>query len=129
MEKVLGGHIAKDSTLCTDKDKSYKKFSETNGNPIVQIKGGKESFKGIYHIQHLNSYHSRLKAFIQRFKGVSTKYLNNYIVWNNIVEHMPGNLAEKARLIMGKIVGVLLAETALAVPLRPALPVLVKNQS
>ncbi len=29
--------------------------------------------KGIYHLQHVNSYHKRLKDWMQRFQGVATK--------------------------------------------------------
>jgi hypothetical protein len=31
--------------------------------------------KAIYHLQHVNSYHKRLKDWMQRFQGVATKYL------------------------------------------------------
>ena len=46
---------------------------------LVQLKTGKAK-KGIYNIQHINSYHSQLKRFMRGFNGVSTKYLNNYLV-------------------------------------------------
>lgn len=42
---------------------------------------GKNRLKGLYHIQNVNNYHSRLKGWIDRFKGVSTKYLDNYLSW------------------------------------------------
>ena len=129
VEKVLGGRLPKESTLCTDKEASYRKFSKKNGNDLVQIKGGKGSVKGIYHIQHLNSYHSKLKSFLNSFNGVSSKYLNNYLTWNNTVEHRPCSLAEKARKLLEKVASVLFEETCLNVPLRPPLPLLVKIQS
>ena len=100
VEKVLDGHVSKEATLCTDEDSSYRKFSKKNGNSLVQIKGGKGSVKGIYHIQHLNSYHSKSKSFLASFKGVSSKYLNNYLAWNNMVEHKGGSLAEKAHRLL-----------------------------
>lgn len=39
--------------------------------------------KGLYHIQNVNGngLHSRLKQWIDRFKGVATKYLDNYLAW------------------------------------------------
>ena len=40
--------------------------------------------KGFYHINHINSFHARLKAYMSGYKGVATKYLNNYVslfVW------------------------------------------------
>lgn len=129
VEKVLGGHVAKESTLCTDEDASYRRFSKKNGNSLVQIKGGKGSVKGIYHIQHLNAYHSKLKSFLRPFNGVSSKYLNNYLTWNNAVGRRQGGLAEKARHLLEKVVSVLFEETCRMVPVRPLLPLLVKNQS
>lgn len=43
---------------------------------------GKERvIKGIYHIQNVNSLHSRIKDWMRRFKGAATKYLNNYLSW------------------------------------------------
>lgn len=49
---------------------------------MVQIKGGKGK-KGIYNIQHVNNYHSQMKSFFLSFKGVSSKYVNNYLTWFN----------------------------------------------
>ncbi len=125
---VLGGHISAESTLCGDEDKSYRKFSKKNSLKLAQIKGGK-AVKGIFHIQHLNAYHSKLKAFVPSFKGVSTKYLNNCLVWNNIVEHKGGTLREKALNILHAMTSSVFEEITLAVPLRPILPILMKNQS
>lgn len=40
-----------------------------------------------YHIQHVNSYHGRIKVWINlHFKGVATKYLDNYLFWNRFLE-------------------------------------------
>ena len=85
--------------------------------------------KGIYHIQHLNNYHSRLKSFLNSFNGVSSKYLNNYLTWNNSVEHRLGSLAEKARMLLEKVASVLFEETCSEVPMRVPLPLLVEIQS
>jgi hypothetical protein len=29
----------------------------------------------------VNAFHSRLKNWMERFKGVATKYLDNYLTW------------------------------------------------
>lgn len=47
---------------------------------LKRIESGKYK-DGIYHIQHANSYHSRLKGWIRDFNGVATKYLQNYLTW------------------------------------------------
>ena len=80
-------------------------------------------------IQHLNAYHSKLKAFLASFKGVSTKYLNNYLTWNNVVGARRGGLAEKAMVLLDLVVSALFPETSLAIPNRSPLPILVKNLS
>lgn len=126
---VLGGHIPQEATLCTDKDAAYRRFSRDNGNMLVQIKGGKGTVKGIYHIQHLNAYHTGLKDFLRRFKGVSTKYLNNYLTWNNTTVHRAKSLTQRVSALLERTMAVLFEETCRQLPNRPPVPVLVKNQS
>lgn len=129
MREVLGGHVNHEATLCTDEEASYRKFAKENGNALVQIKGGKGTVKGIYHIQHLNAYHSNLKNFIGQFKGISSKYLNNHLVWNNEVERRKNGFAEKAVAVLQQVASAIFEETCSALFLRPAVPLLVKNQS
>ncbi|MBS4055994.1 MAG: hypothetical protein KGZ82_01595, partial [Bacteroidales bacterium] len=48
----------------------------------VRINASKgQIVKGIYHVQHVNQRASDLRDFIKSFKGVSTKYLQNYLNW------------------------------------------------
>ncbi|GIM29858.1 hypothetical protein CPJCM30710_25240 [Clostridium polyendosporum] len=44
------------------------------------------AIKDLYHIQNVNAFHSRLKDWLERFKGVASKYLDNYLAWFNFVE-------------------------------------------
>jgi hypothetical protein len=37
--------------------------------------------QGAFHIQNVNAYHSRLKSWIARFNGVSTRSLPLYLGW------------------------------------------------
>ena len=129
LEQTLGGHVSPDATLCSDGESSYRNFSKGNGNKLVQIKGGRKAVKGIFHIQHINAYHSKLKRFLDLFKGVSSKYLNNYLTWNNVVEHKGGTLREKEENLLLGVVRSLFEETCGAIPQRPILPILVENQS
>lgn len=43
----------------------------------IKSDGGKHVIKGLYHIQNVNGLHSRLKQWIDHFKGVATKYLDS----------------------------------------------------
>ena len=46
---------------------------------------------GVFNIQLLNNYHAQLKGLINiHFKGVATKYLNNYLVYHNLVNFSHG---------------------------------------
>ena len=75
-EKIVCGSI-----ICTDKHSSYIRFAKDNNLELIQIKEGKHRHD-IYHINHINAFHSKLKLFIKKFKGIATKYLDNYLTWN-----------------------------------------------
>ncbi len=80
LNRLYAERINDNSILCTDSHKSYIRFANNLHLEHHRIKPGR--FKeGIYHIQHVNSMHSELKQWIRRFKGVSTKYLANYLYW------------------------------------------------
>lgn len=115
---VFNRCISRKSVLCCDKDSSYKLFARKRKIKLIQIEGGKSKL-GIYHIQHINSYHSRLKQFINRFKGVSTKYLNNYLVWMNYI--VEGE--KKAINILKACFKVMLDETWKDVLNKPSIPI------
>lgn len=53
--------------------------------------------KSIFHIQHVNAYHKRLKQFMERFQGVATKYLDNYLFWFRYLERSK-KVARKERV-------------------------------
>lgn len=94
LHNVFDARITENSILCTDGMNSYVNFAKTNHIELIQLKSGK-SKKGSYHIQHINAYHSMLKSFIRKFKGVSTKYLNNYLIWNNFINYAKESYNEK----------------------------------
>ncbi len=74
--------IGSDTVLWTDAFRGYKTVCKTAGIKHVALNQNKgERSRGIYHIQSVNAYHSRLKGWMERFKGVATKYLDNYMTW------------------------------------------------
>lgn len=92
---VLTPIVEQDSILCTDKEKSYIKFSKNNHLEHIRLDQCK-SKKGVYHIQNINSYHSRLKNFMRPFYGVSTKHLNNYLTWNNVIQEKTSKMTTQS---------------------------------
>ena len=124
VELAFKNRIKKSSILCTDKEKSYRKFSDNMGLPLIQLDTGK-SKKGIYHIQHINNYHSRLKDFIKPFNGVSTKYLNNYLVWYNLVKFAKEMAAKKANIFFDFVISTPKSVQCRTLSQRANLPLLV----
>ena len=73
--------------MCTDSHQSYIKFVDDFGLEHKRIENEKCRTDHFYNIQRLNSFHSRLKLWMSRFKGVSTKYLVNYLYWMKWLEY------------------------------------------
>ena len=97
--QVLEGHIEEQSTLCTDSLKAYGYLATLLKVRHVAVETGKHMRKGLG-IQCVNAYHTHLKSMVEdRFRGVATKYLNNYIVWYNFVGHAKGTMTEKASIL------------------------------
>lgn len=119
---VFGGRIKKNSVLCTDKASAYRKFSSDNKLQLIQLKGGKDKLY-IYHINHINAYHSGLKTFIRPFKGISTKYLNNYLTWN-IYSAQKSTLKEKTHSMLTGINQANIVVRFNEIGNRPSLPIL-----
>ena len=78
------GKLSQKSILCSDGHVSYKGFASDSDLQHVVLRGDRKEFvkNGIYHIQNVNSLHNRLKKWInEKFWGVSSKYLQNYLNW------------------------------------------------
>ncbi len=118
---VLGGNIETGSILCTDKSRAYKKLVESNGLEQVKIEGGR-SRRGVFSIQTVNNYHSNLKTFMRKFYGVSTKHLNNYLVYHNFLRGVVGSQRDKVKTLFDFIIGVDCFTTWAEVTNRPNLP-------
>lgn len=80
LENLYKNHIGGDSIICTDSHKSYIQFAKDLHLDHKRIPRGKHK-EGIYHINHINNLHSGLKVWMYRFKGVSTKFIDNYMAW------------------------------------------------
>ena len=74
--------IESNSILVTDKALAYIKFADNHRFELIRLKAGKEYKRGMYHLGHINAFHSTLKRFMRGFNGVSTKHLSNYLNWH-----------------------------------------------
>ncbi len=64
--------------IWNDSHKSYIGFATNHVAHHYRIPRGKHK-TGVYHINHVNSLHSKFKNWIRQFNGVSTKFLSNYL--------------------------------------------------
>lgn len=99
-----------DAVLCSDSHHSYKSYSKINDVEHIIINTSKKEYvkRGIYHLNNINSYHSRLKKWIRKFNGVSTKYLQLYLTWFQFLEsrEMEANLSKmKLMLFLACVLG------------------------
>ena len=120
---AFDNRIEPNSILCTDAIACYNDLARTEKLELIQLKSGKSKL-GIYHIQHINSYHSILKNWIRRFHGVATKYLNNYLIWHNFVNYAKESYAEKTSIFAEFCFTTNKKSLSKKIPLRPSIPVI-----
>ena len=87
--------VKKDTILVTDGAQCFsrviKDYAIPSWNRNTTLKYGTKKYPNIIgklHIQGVNSYHSRLKRFISRFRGVASRYLPGYIM---LFDYMQNN--------------------------------------
>lgn len=98
---ALDGHLDSYSTIYTDGSGDYEALADLNRLEWKQLKPNQkvdETGKGI---QMINNYHSRLKKKINDdFRGVSSKWLPNYIAWFNFSQFHKAGKGHKIRHLL-----------------------------
>lgn len=106
IENAIGSRIKPNKTiLCSDAHVSYKGFAIDNKIEHHALKTIiKQRVKNkVYHIQHVNSTHNRIKKWIDNtFWGVSTKYLQQYLNWYRIKEKIK-HRNDKLNMFVSKV--------------------------
>ena len=92
---VLRPLIDPDAILCSDGANVYKTFAREAGvtHRPVNVQRGLRVLEGVFHIQNVNAYDSRLKTWMRRFHGVATKYLEHYLGWRRLLERYRGTIS------------------------------------
>jgi len=89
------------TTLCTDGSSAIGLAAHSVGvKHVALVTARNQRKRGIYHVQTVNSYQGRLKAWIARFRGVATKYLHRYLTWHIVDERVQRLTAAKARAVL-----------------------------
>lgn len=102
LDNFIGNLISDKNILCTDAWRAYKTYAATKGITHYRIKydGESHTIKGIYHIQNVNSYHSRFKKWLDRFNGVASKYMDNYLTWYKFLDSRGCEITKKNSIDM-----------------------------
>jgi len=101
--EVIVSAVDKDALLCSDKKPVYKAFAKAYHYTLETINlSKKEHTNGIVHVQNVNAYDSRLKSWMKRFHGVSTKYLESYLGWMRLLDREKNITAEQLLAVIGQ---------------------------
>jgi transposase-like protein len=78
----LGPRLERDVLLVTDSHAAYPAFAREHGisHEAINASAG-ERRRGALHIQNVNAYHSRMRAWLLPFRGVASRYLDHYFGW------------------------------------------------
>ena len=92
---VLQPVLAADVLLVSDGNPTYRYFAQDAdiSHDAINLSAGLR-VKGAVHIQNVNAYHSRLKQWVNRFHGVATHYLGNYLGWFRSLDNPHANSRE-----------------------------------
>jgi transposase-like protein len=102
--EALRGSVGPDTLLCTDGSGALRGAAKALGvtSKSIAVGYGGRGVEGVYHVQTVNSYHERLQSWLTRgLRGVSTKYLPNYLAWMRVAEWYKGDLKPEHFVISG----------------------------
>ncbi|WP_165390738.1 IS1595 family transposase [Pseudoduganella lutea] len=79
--------LALDILLISDAARAYATFARQAGitHEAVNVKAGIRT-RGAIHLQGVNAWHSRFKAWLRHFNGVASRYLANYTGWQRVLD-------------------------------------------
>jgi len=101
IENSIGKRVCDKTVLCSDSHVSYKGFAIDNTIEHHTIRADLKQYvkDRVYHVQHVNSLHNRLKKWLnERFWGVSTKHLQQYMNWFRMKEALKGTVQPMSEL-------------------------------
>ena len=80
LQSAIEPVVDEDIVLVTDGHRAYPRCAAALGvhHEALNLSGG-QRVRDVFHIQTVNNRHSQLKDFLRRYRGVATKYLDNYL--------------------------------------------------
>ena len=123
--KIIQGGVEREVVFVTDSLRSYLKFSKKMSLNHFRIPRNKH-INGCFNIQAVNNYHGQFKSMLSyNFKSVSTRYLNNYLVYHNFVSFAKETRFGKKQILFKYILETNYLIKSASVVSRPAIPLLV----
>lgn len=101
LTRILGTKVNENTILCTDSHRSYTAFAKSKNieHHKINVSKGQYVKDKVYHVQHVNNEVKRLRQWINRFNGVSTKYLQNYLNWFLILERLKNKTDKSVKFL------------------------------
>lgn len=88
-EEILGRRICSGTIVTTDKQKAYRSVLKEIGVACHKMFDDKE-----HKTPFVDNYHSLLKRFIWKFRGISSKWLEQYLGWHKWTRYFTENTLE-----------------------------------
>ena len=80
LKETLGQKLDNAKSINADSASAYQDFCEENYLTLNAIPSGFHS-DGIFNISEINGVHSQLETWLCKFRGVSTRHLQEYLDW------------------------------------------------
>jgi transposase-like protein len=101
---ALSTVVGPDTLLCIDGSSALRGAASELGvvAKSIAVTYDGRVLEGVYHVQTVNNYHARLKAWINgRLRGVATKYMPNYLAWMRMWEWFRDGVKPEHFIISG----------------------------
>lgn len=102
-------HMATDALFCSKKNEVYRDYVGSNNirHGVLDFEKGEYVKKDIVHIRNIRDYQQRFRGWVlNHFRGVATKYLENYLSWFRGLEEFEGKITPLTILLRAKSGGV-----------------------
>lgn len=95
IHETVGHRLERGAVLCTDGAPIYQRYAQHRGvaHEPGNLARGIRIRRRAFFVHNVNAYHSRWKAWMERFHGVATRYRNNYLGWHRMLDANGDNLS------------------------------------
>ena len=96
--------LTKDTLFCSQNKAVYLKYTKENNvrHGVLSIPKRESVKKDVVHIKNVERYQFDLQVWMERFRGVATKYLHNYLSWYREMDEFDFKISPETVLIRAK---------------------------